>query len=91
MRPTDYESGTLTASAVSTDKVQQRSTMIETGSLSTLDFPSAILHAEESRLFQTAQLDCKVRLLTFCIFCNLLENYSFRLIQMIEVFLMNLL
>jgi hypothetical protein len=89
MRPADYESGTLTASAVSTDKVQQRSTMIETGSLSTLDFPSAILHAEESRLFQTAQLDCKVRLLTFCIFCNLLENYSFRLIQMIEEFSMN--
>jgi hypothetical protein len=60
MRPADYESGPL-ATTTSTEKIQQKSTLIETGSLSTLDFPSAILHAEEQPLFETAQLDCKVR------------------------------
>ncbi len=62
MRPADYESGPLTTTTISTEKVQQKSTLIETGSLSTMDFPSAILHAEEQPLFETAQLDCKVRL-----------------------------
>lgn len=62
MRQADYESGTLTTTGHSQEKIQQKSTMIETGSLSTVDFPSAILHAEEQSLFQTAQLDCQVRL-----------------------------
>jgi TolA-binding protein len=63
MRAADYESGQLTTmnTVISNEKVQQKSTLIETGSLSTVDFPSAILHAEEQILFQTAQLDCKVR------------------------------
>jgi hypothetical protein len=26
-----------------------------------MDFPSAILHAEEPSLFETAQIDCRVR------------------------------
>lgn len=64
MRLPDYESGpltTMTATTISVDQMQQRSTLIETGSLSTMDFPSAIIHAEELPLFQTAQLDCQVR------------------------------
>jgi hypothetical protein len=62
MRPTDYESGPLTTTTISTEKIQQKSTLIETGSLSTMDFPSAILHAEEQQpLFETVPLDCKVR------------------------------
>lgn len=68
MRQADYESGTLTtttATGQSQEKIQQKSTMIETGSLSTMDFPSAILHAEEQSLFQTAQHDCQVRFNVF--------------------------
>jgi hypothetical protein len=59
IRAPDYESGQLTT--ISSDRIQQRSTLIETGSLSTMDFPSAILHAEEPSLFETAQIDCRVR------------------------------
>jgi len=65
MRLPDYESGPLTTTTISTEKFQQKSTLIETGSLSTMDFPSAILHAEEQPLFETAQLDCKVREFSF--------------------------
>jgi hypothetical protein len=61
MRGIDYESGRLTTTT-SSDKFQQKSTLIETGSLSTMDFPSAILHAEEQPLYETAQLDCKIDL-----------------------------
>jgi len=61
MRGADYESGRLTTTTISNEKLQQKSTLIETGSLSTMDFPSAILNAEEQPLFETAQLDCKVR------------------------------
>jgi hypothetical protein len=63
MRAADYESGQITTMSItpSNERVQQRSTLIETGSLSTMDFPSAILYAEEQPLYETAQLDCKVR------------------------------
>ena len=62
MRHADYESGPLTTTTLSSnDKIQQKSTLIETGSLSTMDFPSAILHAEEQPLYESAQLDYKVR------------------------------
>ena len=48
IRAPDYESGQLTT--ISSEKLQQqKSTLIETGSLSTIDFPSAILHAEEQQ------------------------------------------
>ena len=65
MRQADYESGTLTTTVQTQEKGQQRSTLIETGSLSTVDFPSAILHAEEQPLFQTAQMDYQVRSILF--------------------------
>ncbi|CAF1185355.1 unnamed protein product [Adineta steineri] len=58
IRAPDYESGQLTT--LSSEKIQQKSTLIETGSLSTLDFPSAILNADEQHLYETAQLDCKI-------------------------------
>lgn len=58
MRGNDYESGQLTT--MSSEKIQQKSTLIETGSLSTIDFPSAILHAEDQPLFETAQFNDKV-------------------------------
>ncbi|CAF3388493.1 unnamed protein product [Rotaria sp. Silwood1] len=64
MHAADYESGPLatitTITAASNEKMQQKSTLIETGSLSTLDFPSAILHAEEQTLYEPAKLDCKI-------------------------------
>ena len=76
MRVPDYESGALTTTTISAEKIQQKSTLIETGSLSTMDFPSAILHAEEHPLFETAQLDCKVRSLIVLILI-LDKNKSF--------------
>ena len=93
MRVADYESGPLTTTTISTEKIQQKSTLIETGSLSTMDFPSAILHAEEQPLFETARtglssmITSSIRLPNF--FLNI-KKLFFRLIQMIVVFLMNL-
>ena len=69
MRIPDYESGQLltTISHENTQlshpqalPQQQKSTLIETGSLSTVDFPSALLHAEEHRVFETVELNSKV-------------------------------
>ena len=55
MRQPEYESGALTTTTIVTEPVQHKTTLIETGSLSTIDFPSAILHADEH-----AKLDTKV-------------------------------
>ncbi|CAF3257141.1 unnamed protein product [Rotaria socialis] len=62
MRVADYESGPLTAVTMATpnEKIQQKTTLIETGSISTLDFPSAILLAEEQISFEPSKLDCKI-------------------------------
>ena len=60
MNPVDYESEQL-ATTSSNEKLQQKSTLIETGTLSTVDFPSAILLAEEQASFEPALLDCRVR------------------------------
>ncbi|CAF2111069.1 unnamed protein product [Rotaria magnacalcarata] len=62
MRAADYESGPLTAITMTTpnEKIQQKTTLIETGSISTLDFPSAILLAEEQISFEPSKLDCKI-------------------------------
>ncbi|CAF4528659.1 unnamed protein product, partial [Rotaria socialis] len=38
----------------------KKTTLIETGSISTLDFPSAILLAEEQISFEPSKLDCKI-------------------------------
>ena len=68
MRAPDYESGQLTIMSSETTQLQQqhqKSTLIETGSLSTTEFPSAILQAEDDVLFETAQLDCKVSVIFF--------------------------
>lgn len=63
MRAADYESGQLTAITTMTtpnENQHKKSILIETGSISTLDFPSAILLAEEQIVFEPAKLDCKV-------------------------------
>ena len=59
MRAADYESGPL-ATTLTSEQAPQKSTLIETGSLSTVDFPSAILLAEEQLLYGIASPHYKV-------------------------------
>ena len=68
MRIADYESGQLTTISHENTQVpqqqQQKSTLIETGSLSTVDFPSALLHGEDHHhVFETVQFNSKVSLI----------------------------
>ena len=63
MRLPDCESGPLTvtgASSGSNEVHQQRSTYIETGSLSTMDFPSILLQAEEQARLKEAAIPSQV-------------------------------
>lgn len=65
MRAPDYESGSLTfmtTMGTSNEAAQQKSTFIETGSLSTMDFPSILLGAEEKLKIQKVKAQTNVRL-----------------------------
>ena len=87
MRAADYESGAL-ATTLTSEKAPQKSMLIETGSLSTLDFPSAILLAEEQLLYGTASPLSKVGRSVLCHVPWLIfaMKICFRSMPMIAVF-----
>ncbi|CAF1107182.1 unnamed protein product [Adineta ricciae] len=64
IRIPDYESGqlltTISHENTQLSRAQQKSILIETGFLSTVDFPSALLHAEGHHVFETVELNSKI-------------------------------